>query len=119
MAYKSDFELYDELDKLNNELSSNVRQLRIEGVKFAEAERNYKIALRKEALKLRYTDKQPSQLVNLCVYGDTEDFNVANLRFTRDSQEAIYKSVQENINTIKLKIRIIDNQISREWGNTK
>ena len=33
------------------------------------------------------------------------------------SKEAIYKANQEAINIYKLKIRLLENQISREWSN--
>ena len=33
--------------------------------------------------------------------------------------EAVYKANQEAINSIKLQMRIIENQLSREWGIAK
>ena len=38
------------------------------------------------------------------------------LRFKRDAAEVEYRSVQESINAIKLRIRITDAQVTREWG---
>ena len=36
----------------------------------------------------------------------------------RDVAETIYEANKEAINTLKLQIRILDTQLSREWGNT-
>jgi hypothetical protein len=33
--------------------------------------------------------------------------------------ETMYKSTLEAINVLKLKIRIMENQYDKEWGNTK
>lgn len=82
------------------------------GNELAEAERDYKICLREEALRLRSTQDMPVTLIQQVVYGIPE---VANKRFKRDVAEAMYKTSQEAINTLKLKIRILDSQISREW----
>ena len=45
--------------------------------------------------------------------------SVAEARFKRDVAETIWKANQEAINSIKLQIRIIESQLSREWNNTK
>ena len=46
-------ELIQELQQKDRELSASIRQLRISGTAKAEAEKEYKIKLREEALKLR------------------------------------------------------------------
>ena len=56
----------------------------------------------------------PVTLIQQTVYGIPE---VAEKRFTRDVSEAVYKANQEAINSIKLQIRIISNQIEREYSN--
>ena len=38
--------------------------------------------------------------------------------FARDVAKVMYESNQEHINTVKLQLRLLDNQIAREWGNT-
>ena len=104
-------ELYNELQYKIKELTVSLKQLRDTGTKLAEAEREYKIILRKEALKLR-TEGCAVTLINQIVYGITE---VAELRFKRDVSETIYKANQEAINTYKLQIRIIESQVDREY----
>ena len=55
-------------------------------------------------------------IIPLVVYGIQE---VANKRYMRDVKEAVYQANQEAINSIKLQIRIIENQLQREWGASK
>ena len=38
--------------------------------------------------------------------------------FQRDVAKVMYETNQEHINTVKLQLRLLDNQIAREWGNT-
>ena len=94
------------------ELTASIRKLRDNGVKLAEAERDYKMTLRKEALKLRAGDT-PVTLINSIIYGVPE---VADKRFNRDVAEANYKANQEHINIVKLQLRILENQLNREYG---
>ena len=108
--------LFNEMQKLLNDLNISIKKLRETGTDFAEAEREYKITLRQEALKLRAEKGMPVTLIQQVVYGVPE---VADKRFKRDVKEAIYQANQEAINSIKLQIRIIESQLQREWSNTK
>lgn len=108
--------LYDELCQKIKELNISIQSLRKTGTEFAESERDYKITLREEALKLRAEKGMPVTLIQQVVYGVPE---VAQKRYMRDVKEAVYQANQEAINSIKLQIRVIENQLQREWGNTK
>lgn len=109
-------DLYNELTKKTNELSLSIKKLRETGTEYAEAEKEYKITLRQEALKLRAEKGMPVTLIQQVVYGVPE---VADKRFARDVKEAVYKANQEAINTLKLQIRIIESQLQREWSNER
>lgn len=109
-------DLVNELFQKQKELSACIKLLQQNGIKLAETERDYKICLRQEALKLRAEKGMPVTLIQQVVYGVPE---VAKKRFDRDVAEAMYTSAQEKINTLKLQIRILEAQIQREWGNTK
>ena len=98
----------------DSRIQVSLKQLRKTGTKYAEAERDYKILLRKEVLKLR-DEGQAIGVITLICYGIP---SVAEARFKRDVAEAIYKANQEAINTIKLQIRLIESQIQREYTNT-
>jgi hypothetical protein len=109
-------DLYEKITELIVQLDVSVRQLRKSGSDLAEAEQKYKICLREEALKLRAEKNMPVTLINQIIYGVPE---VAKLRFDRDVKEAIYQANLEAINSTKLKLRILENQLSREWGQAK
>lgn len=106
-------DLYNEIQNKINELNVSLKKLRETGTAYAEAERDYKITLRQEALKLRSEKGMAITLIQQVVYGVPE---VADKRFKRDVAEAIYKANQEAINTIKLQIRVLESQLSREYG---
>ena len=106
-------DLYQELESKIQELEVSIRSLRKTGSNYAEAERNYKVLLRQEVLKLR-DEGQAIGIITLTCYGIP---SVAEARFKRDTAEAIYKANQEAINSIKLQLRLLESQIQREYGN--
>ena len=106
-------DLYNELESKIQELEISIRSLRKTGQKYAEAERDYKILLRQEVLKLR-DEGQAIGVITLTCYGIP---SVAEARFKRDTAEAIYKANLEAINSIKLQMRLLESQIQREYGN--
>jgi hypothetical protein len=112
--YKGVFniDLYEEIQRLMLELTASIGKLRDNGAKLADAERDYKITLRKEALKLRAGD-MPVTLINSVIYGVPE---VAEKRFKRDVEQANYDANKEHINVTKLKLRLLEAQLNREWG---
>ena len=106
------YDLMQELQQKMQKLDISVKQLRTSGTKYAEAERTYKVTLAKECLKMR-DDGMAIGLIDKVCYGVQA---VADARFDRDVTEAVYKANLESINSLKLQIRIIENQIQREWG---
>lgn len=106
-------DLFNELNNLTSQLNNSLKQLRTNGIKLAEAEKEYKIAVNKKALELRSQDV-PVTLINQIIYGYQD---IAQLRFLRDSAEVVYKANLEAINTLKLQIRIVSNQLDKEWSN--
>lgn len=109
-------DLFNDLQALTNRLNQSIKLLARYGRELAESERDYKITLRQEALKLRAEKGMPVTLIQQVVYGVPE---VAEKRYKRDVAEAMYQTAQENINSIKLQIRVIEGQLNREWCNTK
>jgi len=101
-----------ELQKLIDNLNISIKELRISGNALAEAERDYKVLLRQECLKLRDEGMAVTIIDRIC-YGIP---SVAEARFKRDVAEVKYKANMEAINTYKLMIRIIQNQIDKEYG---
>lgn len=106
-------ELLNDLQSKIKELEISVKQLRTSGTNYAQAEKDYKILLRSECLKLRDEGMAIGMIDKTC-YGIP---SVAEARFKRDVAEAVYKANQEAINSIKLQLRLLEGQIQREWGN--
>ena len=105
-------ELYTELQSKTQQLDRSIKQLRTSGTEYAQAEKNYKVLLRQECLRLRDEGMAIGMIDKTC-YGIP---SVAEARFKRDVAEAVYKANLEAINSIKLQMRLLENQLQREWG---
>lgn len=108
-------ELYFELQNKTKQLEISIKQLRASGTEYATAERDYKVLLRQECLKLRDEGMAIGMIDKTC-YGIP---SVAEARFKRDVAETVYRANLEAINSIKLQMRILENQLQREWGATQ
>lgn len=105
-------DLINELNIKIQQLEKSIKELRTSGTNYAQAEKDYKVLLRTECLQLR-DDGMAIGMIDKTCYGIP---NVAEARFKRDVAEAVYKANLEAINSIKLQLRLIENQIQREWG---
>ena len=92
-------ELWDEIMTEQALLDRAVQELKPRGRKKAETEREYRMALSKRLTVLRAEGQPVTHLLDIA--------------------ESLYDSAVEAINAQKLKIRILEGQLSREWGNTK
>ena len=111
----NEYDLISELSAKVKLLDTAVRELGKRGQKYAQAEHDYKVRLSQQILIER--DKgMPVTIISDICRGNNE---IAKLRFERDVAEVTYKAAQEAINSYKLQIRILDSQISREWGNVR
>ena len=106
-------ELIQEKNRLVRKLNECVKQLRRTGTDKAETERKYKELLSQEVLRLR-DEGMPVTIIKEVVYGLKA---VAAARFDRDVALTIYEANQEAINAIKLNLRIVNEQIQREWNS--
>ena len=106
-------DLQIELQQQVELLQKSLENLRKTGSDYADKERKYKILLRQEVLKMR-DDGIAIGVIQLVCYGIP---SVAQARFERDVALATYQANQEAINTYKLKIRLLESQISREFTN--
>lgn len=93
-------------------LDACIKELAKTGKAYAQAEKEYKMAVCKKALELKDSGMAVT-LIQLVIYGYPE---IANLRFKRDSSEAIYRANQESINATKIEIKILQDQINKEYG---
>lgn len=106
-------DLYLELKNKIQQLELSVKSLRTNGTVYADSERDYKILLRQECLKLRDEGMAIGMIDKTC-YGIP---SVAEARHKRDVAKTIYEANQEAINSIKLQMRLIESQLNREYEN--
>ena len=87
-------------------------QLGKRGETYAKAEREYRVELQQEILKQRDAGTPVTIISDICRGTPA----IAQKKFERDVAEISYKSALEAINVYKLQIRLLESQISREWG---
>lgn len=106
-------DLYSELSGKTQQLDWCIKELRKSGTAFAEAERAYNVVRRKWCLSLK-SQGLAVGLIERTYKGIPE---VADALFEMRVAETTYKANQEAVMSLKLQLRLIDNQISREWSN--
>jgi hypothetical protein len=106
-------ELFQEQQALLKQLSATINELEAHGKALAHREMEYKIVLNQHILALR-DEGQAVGIIDKIAYGIKE---VAQKRLERDIAETMFNVAKEKINGIKLKIRINEEQIKREWNN--
>lgn len=94
-------------------LAAAQNEFRPAGIALAEADRAYSVVKATLILKLR-DEGQPATIIPDLVKGDVD---VARLKLERDIAEVNYKAVQSQINTLKLELRLINDDINREWNS--
>lgn len=105
-------DLMNEMQGRIKMLDTALQQLGNRGRAYAQAERDYRIALAKKILVER-DKKTPVTIISDVCRGDHE---IAGLKFNRDVAEITYDAAKEACNVYKIEIRTLDEQISREWG---
>lgn len=106
-------DLINEIGQKSRMLDAAIRELKVRGVAYSQAERDYRVALAEKMLKERDNGIPATICSDIC----RGDKTIARLRFERDCAEVVYKSALEAINAMKLQIRILDAQVEREWGH--
>lgn len=96
-------------------LDAALQQLGNRGRAYAQAERDYRVALRQEILKERDKGTPVTIISDVC----RGDRGIAGLRFNRDVAETAYEAAKEACNVYKIEIRTLEEQIAREWGSAK
>lgn len=100
----------NDINELQKRMDDGIKIMGNLGRKYAQAEREYRIAEMQETLKQKDAGT-PATLIRPIVKG-----LIADAKFKRDEAEALWKTAQENVNSIKIQIKVLDNQIGREWG---
>lgn len=108
-------DLFNELQEKIKELNIAVKSLRKTGSEYAEAYTEYRIKLATKLVELR-DNGMPVTIAYDVARGQKD---IAKEKYNEIVKEAIYQANQEAINSIKLQIRVIESQLSREWGNIR
>lgn len=105
-------ELWDEIREEFDLATKALHELRPRGQAKAQTEHDYRVALSKRILVLRAEGNPVTAILDIA-RGEEE---IAKLRYERDIAESLYNSAVEAINLKKLKIKVLEGQLSREWG---
>lgn len=96
-------EIIQKIEYAKLALTKGNDQLKTLGVKKADAEKNYKIELRKELLRLRL-EKQPVAIIQDLAKGEER---ISQLRLERDLAENSYNVCQEAMRNTRLEIELL------------
>lgn len=94
------------LDKALNEYRNRARD-------YANAYKNYRVAVAKELIRLR-DEGMPATIAYDVARGNE---SIAELKRVEIVTEGLYKSCQEAINSYKLQMKILQEQYNKEYGN--
>lgn len=106
-------DLQNELQRKCQLLDNSIASLRKTGSDYAKAYTDYRVELAKELVKL----KDEGYAITLAGDIARGKLDIARLKFKEISTEAIYKANIESINVLKLEIKIIQEQLNKEWTN--
>ncbi len=109
------YELFDQRDALARQLAEAIHMMARYGNDYAAAEANYKVEVAKEAIRMR-DEGMAVTMINMVIHGTGR---VPKMRMDRDVADVMYKTAQENIQSIKLQLRLVEAQIEREWAQAK
>lgn len=108
-------DLMEELKGMREELHKSMEMLRQNGNALAKAENEYQCT-KAQTVAMMKADGCPMTEISLSIKGQTE---VAEAMLKRDLAKVMYESNQEHINVVKLELRVLENQIAREWSNAE
>ena len=92
-------------------LDKTLQPLGKRGSDYAQAEQDYRIALAKN-IAVERADGTPVTIISDICRGDKE---IALAKFQRDVAEITYDAAKEACNVYKLQLRLLENQIDREY----
>lgn len=108
-------DLLQELWKINDLLTKALEQYKQRGREYAQAYKTYRVMLAQELLRLR-AEQVPVTIAYDIARGKED---IANAKEQEIITESLYESCKEAINTYKLQMKIIQEQINKEWNNNE
>lgn len=109
-----DPELINQLNDLMAKLPKGIHAMSQYGAALADADSEYRKAKAIRTARLKDEGTQVTLIKDLIYEDDDLDY----LLRKRDQAEALWKTSQENINVLKLQIKVLQSQIEREWANS-
>lgn len=106
-------DLVTEVNRMRNELDRSIKQLFENGKDLAQKEHAYQVAKAQAVLLMKDEGKTATE-IGLTIKGQEK---VAEKMLARDIAKVLYDTNIEHINVTKLELRVLENQISREWGS--
>ena len=106
-------DLYLELQKKLEYLDQSIKNLSTNCRDYGEAYAKYRIELAKELVLL----KDSGMAVTLAYDVARGKPEIARLKYNEICKEGIYKANLESINVAKLQVKILQNQIDKEYGH--
>lgn len=106
-------DLMEEMNKLKADLHSSMKLLRQNGEALAKKENAYQVKKAQAVLVMKSQGCSITE-ISLTIKGQPE---VSDALFERDMAKVMYEANQEHINVVKLELRVMENQIAREWNN--
>ena len=107
--------MWEEIEKYSNLLEVAVAEMKKRNKDLAQKEYLYRMALSKRLTELRAEGQAVTHLADIA----RGEEKIAKLRFDRDIAKGLYDSSQEAINIYKIRLRVLENQYAREWGQAK
>lgn len=105
-------DLINDLNLKTTALDNAINQLGDRARDYAKAYTEYRVAIAQELVKLK-NEGYAITLAGDIARGKRE---IASLKFKEIETEALYKACLERINALKLEIKLISNQIDKEWS---
>lgn len=99
------------MQELNTYLTTALTEYKKRGTDYAKAYKNYRVLLSQELLKLK-AEGMPVTIAYDIARGTEQ---VANAKEQEIITECLYKSCQEAINTYKLQIKILQENINKDY----
>ena len=99
------------MQELNTYLTTALAEYKRRGTDYAKAYKNYRVLLSQELLKLK-AEGMPVTIAYDIARGTEQ---VANAKEQEIITECLYKSCQEAINTYKLQIKILQENINKDY----
>lgn len=107
-------DLMNEMENMRKELHDSMRMLRKNGETLAHREYDYQVCKAQTVLQMKAQGCTITE-IQLSIKGQPA---VAEALLERDKAKTMYEANQEHINVVKLELRVVENQIRREWAES-